>query len=138
MGLVVARGATLHEKGRRHDEGFPGNLPIAMSGHLLEDQECLEEAEDYQVIVPGMDPELTGKAVDAAEKAWGKSFVAGLHDCQRFAATVYVEYLRLRGRREENLPGWFEQDMKAAERPEPETWDDFRRWLFAPLEAPAW
>lgn len=127
------------KKGKAHNIGFYGDAPIDFSGYFSSDLKGLKEAADYQVIVPNMDAELTEKAVNEAIEGWWEWwYTAGVHDCQRFAATVYLEYLRLGGRREEDLPGWFERDMKAAEKPEPEKWDDFRKWFLAPLEVPVW
>ena len=87
-----------------------------------------------------MDPGLTKRAVDAAKGSWRKWYTAGVHDCQRFAATVYLKYLRMGGRPAEELPRWFEKDIEAVEEWERalQRWEDFKEWFSSPSESPSW
>ena len=90
--------------------------------------------------MPDMDPGLTKRAVDAAKGSWRKWYTAGVHDCQRFAATVYLKYLRMGGRPAEELPRWFEKDIETVQEWEREwqRWEDFKEWFSSPSESPSW
>ena len=103
------------ENGKVHNKGFFHTKGSWLwgTGEVLRDN-AEDAAGSYKVIAGNLDPSKLATAVEAVTPRWdGGVYSLGTFDCQRFAASVLLEYQKMGGTVKGDLPPWFARDVNA-------------------------